>query len=391
MKKILRVATHSGSLGKLLEGQLQFMSEYYDVVGIGSAGKYISGKTTIKKLAEKENIRVIPVEIAREISLLKDIKALYKLYKIFKREKPFIVHSHTPKAGTLSMIAAKMAKVPHRLHTVAGLPLVEATGVKRQILNIVEKVTYFFATKVYPNSFGLQDIIINNNFTNHKKMKVIGKGSSNGINTSYFDPSLYSSIQNDQLRKELFFSQSDFVFIFLGRIVKDKGINELIEAFQQLSNKYDHIRLLLVGYYNKSTALLSSETEKEIELNKQITFLDWKEDVRPYLSIANALVFPSYREGFPNTVLQSSAMKLPCIVSDINGCNEIIKDGFNGIIIPIKDSISLKNSMEKLLLDKEYYGYLAKNSREFICENYEQKFIWKSLLEEYKQLEKVKV
>lgn len=387
MKKIIRVATHSGSLGKLLEGQLKFMSNYYDVIGVGSEGQWISGETPIKKLAEKENIRVIPVEIAREISVLKDLKALYNLYKIFKKEQPFVVHSHTPKAGTLSMIAAKMAKIPHRLHTVAGLPLVEATGIKRVILNTVEKITYLCATKVYPNSFGLKEIIINSNFTSPTKIKVIGKGSSNGINTTHFDPSLFSTDQNNQLRKELLFSKTDFVFIFLGRLVKDKGINELIEAFQQLSKKHVHIKLLLVGYYNKSTALLSSETEKIIETNKQVVFLDWKEDVRPYLSIANALVFPSYREGFPNTVLQSSAMELPCIVSDINGCNEIIKDGFNGTIVPIKNSLAIQDNMEKLLLDKKYRTGLIKNSRAYICKNYEQNFIWNSLLSEYKSLE----
>lgn len=388
MKKIIRVATHSGSLGKLLEGQLKFMSAYYNIIGVGSEGEWISGETPIKKLAEKENINVIPVEIAREISIVKDVKSLFKLYKIFKKEKPFIVHSHTPKAGTVSMIAAKMAKVPHRLHTVAGLPLVEATGLKRKLLNVVEKITYFCATKVYPNSLGLQQIIIDNNFTNAKKMKVIGRGSSNGINTSHFNPLFYTENQKDKLRKELFFSKSDFVFIFLGRIVEDKGINELITAFTKLSKNHNHAKLLLVGYYNKSTALLTLATETAIEQNKQITFLDWQEDVRPYLSIANALVFPSYREGFPNTVLQSSAMQLPCIVSNINGCNEIIKNNYNGIIIPVKNSKALLNSMERLLTDKNFYNKLSNNSRAFICENYEQKYIWKSLLAEYKSLEK---
>ena len=386
MKKIIRVATHSGSLGKLLEGQLKFMSDYYEVIGVGSEGQWISGDTPIKKLAEKENIRVIPVEIAREISILKDVKALYKLYKIFKKEQPFIVHSHTPKAGTLSMVASKMAKIPHRLHTVAGLPLVEATGIKRQILDTVEKITYACATKVYPNSYGLKDIINNNNFGSSKKLKVIGKGSSNGINTSHFDPSLYTNSDKEQLRKELSYNNSDFVFVFLGRIVRDKGINELLEAFDNLSKKHNHIKLLLVGYYNKKTALLSAKTETIIHANKQVTFIDWKEDVRPYLSISNALVFPSYREGFPNTVLQASAMKVPSIVADINGCNEIIKDGLNGIIIPVKNVTALYNNMEKLLLDTEYYNHLKENARKRICDNYERKYIWNSLLVEYNNL-----
>ena len=384
MKKIIRVATHLGSLDNLLKGQLGFMSNYYEVVGIGTDG---IGKDSIsREFAKKENIRVIPLEMTREITPIKDLKALYKLYKIFKKEKPLIVHSHTPKAGTLSMIAAKLAKVPNRLHTVAGLPLVEATGIKRKILNFVEKITYTSATKVYPNSLGLQDIILENGFVGLKKMKVIGSGSSNGIDTSFFDPSLYSQESNRKLRKELSLNDSDFVFIFLGRIVKDKGINELVKAFKELSLKQQQVKLLLVGYYDKNTAELLPETEKEIELNNNIIVLDWQEDVRPYLSISNVLAFPSYREGFPNTVLQASAMKTPSIVTDINGCNEIIKDGINGCVIPVKNTEALQSGMKKLLLDTKYYEVLIKNSRTSICENYEIKYIWQSLLEEYKEL-----
>lgn len=386
MKKIIRIATHSGSLGKLLEGQLNFMSSYYTVIGMGSKGDTINGKTYLERLSKKENVQVIPIEIEREIAPLKDIKALYYLYKIFKQEQPFIVHSHTPKAGTLSMIAARIAGIPHRLHTVAGLPLLEAKGIKRRILNIVEKLTYACATKVYPNSIGLKGIIIKNKFTTSKKLKVIGYGSSNGIKTSHFNPLLFTQKDNTILREELGIKKLDFVFIFLGRIVRDKGINELIEAFVKLAKKHDNIKLLLVGYYNKNTALLSSETEKAVETHKHIVFLEWKEDVRPYLSIANALVFPSYREGFPNTVLQASAMKLPCIVTDINGCNEIITHKFNGSIIPVKNANALHNSMEKLLLNTDYRQALIKNSRQSICNNFEQRFVWKSILAEYNTL-----
>ena len=183
MKKIIRVATHLGSLENLLRGQLRFMSNYYKIIGVGSKGELENNNTVVDKLANNEGVDVVPLEMTREITPFKDLKALYQLYKLFKKEKPFIVHSHTPKAGTLSMIAAKMAKVPHRLHTVAGLPLIEASGVKRKILNYVEKITYSSATKVYPNSKGLKDFIIDSGFTTSKKLKVIGFGSSNGIDT----------------------------------------------------------------------------------------------------------------------------------------------------------------------------------------------------------------
>lgn len=386
MKKIIRVATHSGSLGNLLQGQMRFMSDHYEVIGVGSAGEIEDGQTVIERLSYKEGVRVVPIEMTRAITPLKDIRALYSLYKLFKREKPFIVHSHTPKAGTLAMIAAKIAGVTHRLHTVAGLPLVEATGTKRKILNMVEKITYISATKVYPNSHGLKDIILENGFVANSKMKVIGAGSSNGIDTTHFDPELYTLSQNEQLKKQIGLDPEDFSFIFLGRIVRDKGINELVTAFKQAFLKTKKVKLLLVGYYDTPTAELSPETETEIETNENIILLEWQKDVRPFLSISDALAFPSYREGFPNTVLQASAMKTPSIVSNINGCNEIIKDGYNGVVIPVKSTKALQNAMEKLVSDEAYYKMLVQNSRTAICENYERQYVWESLLKEYNAL-----
>lgn len=386
MKKIIRVATHSGSLENLLRGQLRFMSSYYKIIGVGSKGELENGETVINKLAKNEGVAVFPVEMTRVITPFKDLKALFRLYKLFKKEQPFIVHSHTPKAGTLAMIAAKIAKVPHRFHTVAGLPLVEATGIKRRILNYVEKVTYASATKVYPNSEGLKNFILESKFTTPDKTKVIGFGSSNGIDTTHFNPSLFSKEKDQKLREKLGLKSEDFIFIFLGRIVKDKGINELVNAFIEVRKKHSNAKLLLVGYFDEETAQLNPETIQEIKSNKNITVVTWQEDVRPFLSIANALTFPSYREGFPNVVMQASAMSLPSIVCNINGCNEIISDGLNGVIIPVKDTKALKNSMKKLMEEKEFYQSLVQNSRAPICEKYERKFIWESILEEYEAL-----
>ena len=155
-KKIIRITTVPSSLVGLLTGQLSFMKNYFNVIGITSPNEH----DFLKKFTDKENIQIIPVKMTRKITLIQDLMALIKLYKIFKKENPFIVHSHTPKAGTLGMLAAKLAGVPHRLHTIAGLPLLESTGIKRLLLNFVEKITYLCATKIYPNSFGLEKIIL---------------------------------------------------------------------------------------------------------------------------------------------------------------------------------------------------------------------------------------
>ncbi len=385
MVKIIRVTTVPVSLGGLLKGQLKFMSNYYEVIGVSSEGS-ASINSTIYNVAEDEGIQVIPVEMTRKITPIKDLRAVYQLYKVFKKEKPSIVHSHTPKAGTLAMLAAKLAGVPNRLHTIAGLPLLVVTGPKRKLLDFVEKLTYSCATKIYPNSYGLKDIIVENKFIAEQKTKVIAKGSSNGIDTSHFDPSLYSDSEKKDLKEQLSIKQSDIVFLFVGRLVKDKGINELIEAFKKISVEFDQAKLLLVGTYEKDLDPLLPDTETEINTNSNIISVGWQNDVRPFFSIADVLTFPSYREGFPNVVMQAGAMGLPSIVTDINGCNEIVSEGINGLIIPVKSTKALYSSMKKLLIDHKLKEDLGSNSREVIVSSYERTFVWEQLLKEYRGL-----
>jgi glycosyltransferase involved in cell wall biosynthesis len=380
-KKLIRITTVPISLEKLLSGQLHFMTDYYEVIGVSSGGEKLD------LVAQKENIRVQAIELTRKITPLKDLKAVFDLYRFLKKEKPFIVHSHTPKAGTIGMLAAKLAGIPHRLHTVAGLPLLEATGKKRKVLDFVEKITYSCATKVYPNSNGLKDIIIQNRYCAADKLKVLANGSSNGIDTLHFNPELISEAQKASLRNQLGIQQNDLVFIFVGRLVKDKGINELITAFDQLSQTNSQVKLLLVGRYEPDLDPLKPVTLALIESNKAIISAGYQIDVRPFFSIAQALVFPSYREGFPNVVMQASAMSLPCIVSNINGCNEIVIEGQNGFIIPVKSEQAIFEAMQKFSNQPQLLQDLSKKARELIVLRYEQRIVWQAILEEYEKLE----
>jgi len=382
-KKIIRITTVPGSLGVLLDGQLKYMSQFYEIIGISSAGK---PPLSLEKVGQKENIRVIPVEMSRRITFFKDLKGIFQLCRIFWKEKPDMVHTHTPKAGLLGMIAAYITRVPHRLHTVAGMPLLEATGKKRNLLDLVEKVTYFCATHVYPNSFGLQEIILANQYAPQKKVKVIGHGSSNGIDTSYFDPTLFDVQDKATLAQSLNISNDDFVFVFVGRLVKDKGINELIAAFTELSKENHNIVLLLVGGFEAELDPLLPETLALMDANKKIVSVGWQNDVRPYLAMADSMVFPSYREGFPNAVLQSAAMGLPSIVSDINGCNEIVKNHVNGIIVAPKNTEQLKNAMASLLNNRDTVQLNSGEIRKQIQDHYKRQVIWENILEEYNQL-----
>ena len=316
MKKLIRITTVPISFKVLLKGQLRFMaSNGFDVKGVSSEGE------ELKEVRENEGIMMEAINMSRKITPFQDLKSLWEMWNFLRKEKPQIVHTHTPKAGIIGMLAARLAGVPHRLHTVAGLPLMEATGIKRKILNFVEKLTYRSATRVYPNSKGLYDFILQNNFTQSNKLKIIANGSSNGINTTFFSPEQVSETEKAALREKLNIQPDDFVFVFVGRIVSDKGINELIKAFSELqtaeNNELTSIKLLLVGGLENDLDPLNPETLAEINQNKDIISVGFQQDVRPFFAIADALAFPSYREGFPNVVMQAGAMGLPSIVSDI--------------------------------------------------------------------------
>jgi glycosyltransferase involved in cell wall biosynthesis len=379
-KTLIRITTIPISLEKLLSGQLRFMNSYFNVIGISS------DKVNLQKVQQKEGIEVYPIEMTRKITPFRDIKSVIQLYFYFKKTRPFIVHTHTPKAGIVGMLAAKLAKVPNRLHTVAGLPLLEATGIKRRVLDFVEKLTYDSATMVYPNSRGLNDIIIQNKYCENYKLKVLVNGSSNGIDTSHFDLNLFSKEKNVLLKKELGINDDDFVFIFVGRLVRDKGINELIRAFQRFQSENSLIKLLLIGNYESDLDPLEIKTLQTISSNKGIISTGFQYDVRPYFAISNCLVFPSYREGFPNVVMQAGSMGLPCVVSDINGCNEIVIDCSNGFIIPVKDENAIFTAMKKIVESSELFQKMKQVSREMIVSRYEQKIVWDALLKEYQSL-----
>lgn len=379
--KLVRITTIPASIQKLLEGQLSYMKTYYEVVAVSSPGN------VLRSIESNDGIRVYGVKMTRKITPISDLAAVCRLYFFLKKEKPMIVHTHTPKAGVIGMLAARLARIPIRLHTVAGLPLLEISGSKRLLLNLVEKLTYACATKVYPNSFELKKIIEENNFCNKEKLKVIANGSSNGINTEYFNIAYFSDDFKSSLRDKLNILPDDFVFIFVGRLVGDKGINELVKAFEIFQYSHPNSKLLLVGDFENDLDPLSIEVLNIIKTNINIILVGFQPDVRPYFAISNLLVFPSYREGFPNVVMQAGSMELPSIVSNINGCNEIIQDGINGIIIPVKNIDSIVAKMSLLFVDKSLYTELKANARKMIVNRYNQDIIWKALLKEYKYFE----
>lgn len=380
MIKIVRITTVSTSIRILLKGQLRYMSHYFDVMAISSKEGFIEA-------LKEQGIRGCAVEMTRKITPFHDFVSLFRLINIFLKEKPDIVHTHTPKAGLLGMLAAWITRVPNRLHTVAGMPLLIATGNKRRLLSIVEKLTYACATKVYPNSFVMMDIIISLNLTRVDKLKVIAQGSSNGIDTSFF--SCERTLPKEALRNIWGIENSDFVFVFIGRIVRDKGINELVHSFVELNKIYKDIKLILVGDFERTLDPLAEDVEKKIHVDSSIMTVGFQSDVRPFFAVADVLAFPSYREGFPNVVLQAGAMGIPSIVTDINGCNEIIQDGVNGKIILPHNENALYDAMKWFYEHRnDKVKEMANHARPIIVERYEQCKVWEALLKEYNSLGK---
>ncbi|WP_405415803.1 glycosyltransferase family 4 protein [Maribacter sp. Asnod1-A12] len=378
-KKIIRITTVSSSLKILLKGQLSYMNQFYEVIGVSSNGPELI------EVTKREGIRTEGIEMTRKITPLKDLQAVWRLYFFLKKEKPEIVHTHTPKAGTIGLLAALLARVPNRLHTIAGLPLMEATGAKRVLLNFVEKFTYACATKVYPNSKGIDQFVKKEGFTKSIKLKVIGEGSSNGIDITHFDPSLISDTEKIDLKNSLHINETEKILIFLGRIVNDKGIHELVDAFVKAQQAYSNVTLIVGGLQEKELDPIKLQTEKILQSHPKIKLIGWINDVRPYLAISNAMVFPSYREGFPNVVMQAGAMGIPVIASDINGCNEIIINNENGIIVPVKNTKLLELAISNFLKQK-ISPYSPQKCRDLIINRYDQKLIWQGLRKEYNSL-----
>ena len=373
-KKCIRISTIPLSLDVLLQGQLRMLSEHYEVVGVSSPGEELD------KVAQREGIRTIAVPMERKISPFKDLVSLFRLIRLFHREKPWMVHSLTPKAGLLAMTAAWICRVPVRIHMFTGLVFPTTTGLKQKILMATDSITCACATNVLPEGKGVKKDLEHFRITS-KPLQIIGNGNINGIDLEYFDRTPEVLEQAEKYRKE-----EVVTFCFVGRIVRDKGMNELVGAFQRLHQAYPNTRLVLVGPFEEKLDPVLPETRQAIEQQAAIEWMGWQNDIRPFLAASEVFVFPSYREGFPNVVLQAGAMGLPSIVTDINGSSEIITEGVNGSIIPSQDEEALYKAMEKLL-DTEERRKLAQQARPQIANRYERKALWKELLKFYRSLE----
>lgn len=371
VKKIIQSVTVSQSLGFYKPMISSLQQNGFEVFFVTSPGP------ELEELYEA-GVKTIPVPMERRMSPFKDLISLARLIKVFRKERPFLVHSMTPKAGMLCMLAAWLTRVPRRVHTFTGLVWPTATGVSRKILMMTDWITCACATHVIPEGKGVMDDL--QTHITKKPMKVLGYGNVRGVDMERFSlrPEIIES--SAKIRKD-----GVFTFLFVGRIVRDKGINELVNAFQRLNLEFPDTRLLLVGAYEEKLDPIMPESVQIINSNNNIDHVGVKreDDLVAYYAASDCFVFPSYREGFPNTVMEAGAMGLPCIVTDINGSREIIIDGKNGVIIPSKDEDALYQAMRDMLLDVDRYKEYKINARPLIESRFEQGFVKQCLLDFY--------
>lgn len=295
-----------------------------------------------------------------------------------------MVHSMTPKAGLLCMIAAWLTRVPVRVHTFTGLVFPTSTGLKRRLLMYTDAITCACATHVIPEGKGVMADLRNYGITK-KPMKVLGYGNIKGVDMMHYSRRPEVMELGQKLKKE-----GVFTFLFVGRMAKDKGINELCKAMSKLSG-FAPVRLLLVGWNEDSQDPISQEAKDLITNNPAIEYVGPKcgEELLAYYVAADSYVFPSYREGFPNTVLEAGAMGLPSIVTDINGSREIIVEGENGVIIPPRDEEALFQAMLEMIRNKQSREYMAGKARDMIASRFEQSFVQNCLMEFYDDILKL--
>lgn len=377
--RLIRISTVPMALRILLTGQPRYMREHgFDVLLLSADGKE---RNEVMALEGCEHI-IVPM--TRKITPWQDLRCLWQLRRIFKQYKPHIVHTHTPKAGLLGMLAAKWAGIPVRIHTVAGLPLMVEKGIKRKILMLTERLTYFGATQVWPNSPSMLRFIREQQLCPEHKLAMINNGSSNGVDTAQFDYQRWQQ-RSDNPALQTLPTATGKRLLCVGRMVADKGIEELIVAFRNLSAQHA-LQLVLVGPFETGLDPLLPETMQYIQQNPNIVHIPWSDAVEQYMAAADILVHPSHREGFPNVLLQAGAMQLPIVCSNIPGNTDIVRHGETGFVCHAQQAESLQATLQHALLHPAEAKQCALRLYDEIVHLYDRPKMHQAIRERYQQL-----
>lgn len=356
------------------KGQPRLWKGNFDVCAIAAE------KDTLMKFSVEEGIGYKYMPMEREISLFSDLMSLCRFLLLFIKSRPYIVHGNTPKASMLSMIAAWLTRIPVRIYMCHGLRYETTSGILLCVLKIMEWISCHCATQVIGVSQGVVDKLVADGLCPKHKIKVVGYGTAGGIDIMRFSRSAID--KSIDIRESLNIPKDAFVFCFVGRIVKDKGIDELVSAFEKLTREYSNTYLLLVGPEEDANQI-SVDTIETITSNNRIFSLGRRDDVRPYLAASNALVLPSYREGVGQVILEANALDVPCIATDIIGPRDVIKPMVNGELVKSRSVEPLYEKMKEWIENPDKVADMAKLSRNFVEARFEQSYVRDAYYKEY--------
>ncbi|MCC2591363.1 glycosyltransferase family 4 protein [Chryseobacterium sp. MFBS3-17] len=361
---------------KLIEGQINYL------VNKGNEVCFVSSfNENTKDKVEKELGKYYPIEMEREINPIKDFISLIKIYFLLKKLKPDVINVSTPKAALLFTIISKLffRNKIKTIFTLRGLRSDTLTGLKYRIVFLTEKITCYLADKIIVISPSLEQHAINKKLFSKSKSEVVLKGSSNGININKFRK------VNNNLREVLKISEDTIVYGYVGRLVNDKGIRELFDAFQLLKAKHKNVKLLLIGSYNEADCIDKNLLNKIIN-DTSIILIDYTENIEEYYSIMDVFILFSYREGFGNVVIEAGLMEVPALVSNIPGLKDTIVDGETGFLVESKNVKSLVSKMDLLYKEKDLRLKFGQSSKERILNFFSHDKIWDGQLSIYKKL-----
>jgi len=331
-------------------------------------------------------VTCVPINIPRSISPWTDILALLQLSVFFRRQHTQIAHSTTPKAGLLTALAAFFAGVPVRLHTFTGQPWVDMRGPKRWLTRASDRLIGMLNTRCYTDSASQREFLIEQGIADASRLFCIGAGSLAGVDVQRFDPNRFLQSQRESMRQLLGIPSDAPVLLFVGRITVDKGVRELLEAFQWLKATGSDVHLVLVGPIDAGSGVVGSILLSQIEHLLDVHVVGYTDSPESYLSIADILCLPSYREGFGTVVIEAAAMGVPTIGTEIYGLSDAVVHGETGLLVPPRNVEELASALEKLLADKLLRRRMGEAARQRALTLFDARKVNRQIVDEYRIL-----
>lgn len=377
---LLHITTVPTSLG-FLRGQIGYIkARGFDVHALSSPGAQLA------VFGEAERVPVYAVEMLRRISPAHDLMALYRLVRHMKRIQPQIVHAHTPKGGLLGMISAWLAGVPVRVYHMHGLPYMTASGAKRQVLRWSEKVSCWMAHQVFCVSPSVRAVAVEEGLCPAEKIAILCNGSINGADANVkFNPARFDDNIRTRVREHYAIPDDALVVGFVGRIVRDKGINELAQAWIALRDEYPTLHLLIAGRFESQDPVMP-EVRVLLETDPRVHLTGHVADTPPLYATMDVLTLPTYREGFPVTPLEASAMALPVVGTRVPGCVDAVLDGVTGTLVAPRDVPALAEALRCYLDDPLLRQQHGQAGRERVLRDFQPEAIWEAVYQEYMRL-----